>query len=128
MIYPVYSIGGELFHGERANHKYVDKVRTRSGKWRYVYQKANNKVGATNKKSGLSKLNTMKKASLTILDDIELRKRSDDELDDAEYVYRDNINNPDRHEHGIPKEYAELHMKNVQREKERRKGNTKNGR
>lgn len=40
MIYDTYLIGGELYHAQRANHKYLDKVRTKSGKWRYIYTKA----------------------------------------------------------------------------------------
>lgn len=40
MIYDTYLIGGELYHAQRANHKYLDKIRTKSGKWRYIYTKA----------------------------------------------------------------------------------------
>lgn len=37
MIYSTYVINGELYHADRANHKYVRKVKTKNGKWRYIY-------------------------------------------------------------------------------------------
>lgn len=41
MVYNTYTIGGELYHyakgSEKAGAKYLEKVRTKSGKWRYVY-------------------------------------------------------------------------------------------
>ena len=36
MIYETYSIGGELYHAR--SHKYLSKVKTKSGKWRYIYK------------------------------------------------------------------------------------------
>ena len=38
MIYSTYVIGGELYHASTF-HKYIDKVKTKSGKWRYIYKK-----------------------------------------------------------------------------------------
>ena len=46
MYYPEYTIGGELFHSNTATgkaFKYIDKVRTKTGKWRYIYQAKKNK-------------------------------------------------------------------------------------
>ena len=43
MIYTNYVIGGELYHAQRANHKYIDRVMTKSGKWRYIYSKTADK-------------------------------------------------------------------------------------
>ena len=41
MIYKQYTIGGELMHSAKGvewkNKKYIDKVKTKSGKWRYIY-------------------------------------------------------------------------------------------
>ena len=37
MIYSTYVINGELYHADRANHKYIKKVKTKNGKWRYIY-------------------------------------------------------------------------------------------
>lgn len=44
MIYGNYIIGGELYHAEKGTsgikakvHKYIDKIRTKTGKWRYIY-------------------------------------------------------------------------------------------
>ena len=39
MLYDTYSIGGVLYHADRANHKYIKKVKTKNGKWRYYYNK-----------------------------------------------------------------------------------------
>lgn len=38
MFYAEYTVGGELYHA--GNHKYLDKVKTKSGKWRYIYTRA----------------------------------------------------------------------------------------
>lgn len=47
MLYEQYTIGGELMHSAKGvewkNKKYIDKVRTKTGKWRYIYK--NSKVG-----------------------------------------------------------------------------------
>lgn len=37
-------INGELYHADRKDHKYIDKVKTKTGKWRYIYKNATNKV------------------------------------------------------------------------------------
>ena len=37
MIYKNLFIGGELYHA--GSHKYLDKIKTKSGKWRYIYTK-----------------------------------------------------------------------------------------
>ena len=37
MIYSTYVINGELYHADRVNHKYIRKVKTKNGKWRYIY-------------------------------------------------------------------------------------------
>lgn len=37
MIYDEIYMGGVLVHGERS-HKYIDKIRTKAGKWRYIYR------------------------------------------------------------------------------------------
>lgn len=49
MIYKTYTIGGELYHADKGLsgvknkvHKYIDKVRTKSGKWRYIYENTKN--------------------------------------------------------------------------------------
>ena len=39
MFYKEYIIGGELYHA--GNHKYLEKVKTKSGKWRYIYTRSN---------------------------------------------------------------------------------------
>ena len=39
MFYSEYTIGGELYHA--GNHKYLEKVKTKSGKWRYIYTRSN---------------------------------------------------------------------------------------
>lgn len=43
MIYKEYTVGGELMHSAKgttwAGAKYIDKVRTKTGKWRYIYDK-----------------------------------------------------------------------------------------
>lgn len=36
MIYETYSVGGELYHAR--SHKYIDKIKTKAGKWRYIYK------------------------------------------------------------------------------------------
>ena len=36
MIYETYSVGGELYHSRF--HKYIDKIKTKAGKWRYIYK------------------------------------------------------------------------------------------
>ena len=37
MIYNTMYMGGVLVHGERA-HKYLQKIKTKTGKWRYIYE------------------------------------------------------------------------------------------
>ena len=37
MYYDRMYIGGVLVHGERKKHKYIDKIKTKTGKWRYIY-------------------------------------------------------------------------------------------
>ncbi len=37
MLYNEMYMGGVLVHGERS-HKYIDKIRTKTGKWRYIYK------------------------------------------------------------------------------------------
>lgn len=56
---PNYTIGGVLMHSakgtEWGNHKYVDKVKTKSGKWRYIYGNTVSKA----KRSGSKVLNKL---------------------------------------------------------------------
>lgn len=48
MIYQEYTIGGELMHSAKGvewkNKKYIDKVRTKTGKWRYIYKNTKSKA------------------------------------------------------------------------------------
>ena len=44
MLYNNLVIGGVLVHADRKNHKYIDKVKTKSGKWRYIYTQPLNKM------------------------------------------------------------------------------------
>lgn len=46
MIYKNYTVGGILMHADRSNHKYIQKVRTKSGKWRYIYKDVSNRLAA----------------------------------------------------------------------------------
>ena len=41
MIYNTMYMGGVLVHGERA-HKYLQKIKTKAGKWRYIYENTRN--------------------------------------------------------------------------------------
>lgn len=56
----MYTIGGVLYHSAKGtewkNKKYVDKVRTKSGKWRYIYSSAGSSIrsGARNLKKKAS--------------------------------------------------------------------------
>lgn len=47
MLYEQYTIGGELMHSAKGvewkNKKYIDKVKTKNGKWRYIYKNQNTK-------------------------------------------------------------------------------------
>ena len=42
MLYSTYTIGGELMHSSKGNdwkkHKYMDKIKTATGKIRYIYK------------------------------------------------------------------------------------------
>jgi len=46
MLYEQYTIGGELMHSAKGvewkNKKYIDKIKTKTGKWRYIYQNTKN--------------------------------------------------------------------------------------
>ena len=81
MMYEDYTIGGELYHafngraalerGKRAVHKYIDKIMTKSGKWRYIYEDAkrqgnNARAAAYNKlkRAGITVRNKAKAASM----------------------------------------------------------------
>lgn len=71
MVYQNFTVGGVLYHAR--NHKYIDKVRTKSGKWRYIYYKsresdarvrefgakANEKLNRFGRQSYTSYLNTL---------------------------------------------------------------------
>ena len=41
MLYEQYTIGGEFMHSAKGvewkNKKYIDKIKTKTGKWRYIY-------------------------------------------------------------------------------------------
>lgn len=43
MLYSTYTIGGELMHSSKGaewgKHKYIDKVKTKNGRVRYIYNK-----------------------------------------------------------------------------------------
>lgn len=47
MLYEQYTIGGELMHSAKGvewkNKKYIDKIKTKTGKWRYIYKNKNTK-------------------------------------------------------------------------------------
>ena len=43
MLYNNLVIGGVLIHADRPNHKYIQKVKTKSGKWRYIYKDVKNR-------------------------------------------------------------------------------------
>ncbi len=61
MLYDTYSIGGVLYHADRANHKYIKKVKTKNGKWRYIYKNALNKLMANSREyDNISLLNSGK--------------------------------------------------------------------
>lgn len=47
MLYEQYTIGGELMHSSKGaewkSHRYIDKVKTKNGKWRYIYKNPSSK-------------------------------------------------------------------------------------
>ena len=55
MLYDNMYMGGVLVHGERS-HKYIDKIRTKAGKWRYIYK---NTLNYKRNKSILDRLNSL---------------------------------------------------------------------
>lgn len=64
MLYEDYTIGGELMHSAKGvewkNKKYINKVKTKTGKWRYIYKKTAGKVA--NKFTGKDSKNKLIKA------------------------------------------------------------------
>lgn len=44
MLYNTMYMGGVLVHADRANHKYIKKVKTKTGKWRYIYTQPLNQM------------------------------------------------------------------------------------
>lgn len=53
MLYNNIVIGGVLVHADRKNHKYIDKIKTKAGKWRYIYK---NTLNYKKNKANLDKL------------------------------------------------------------------------
>ena len=67
MLYESYTIGGELIHSAKGNewskHRYIDKVKTKSGKWRYIYKDTSSNKYSRKQSKGFD--NTANKTTIT---------------------------------------------------------------
>ena len=74
MIYREYTIGGELMHSAKGvewkNKKYIDKVKTKTGKWRYIYSDTYKNEGKKYYKKATTNRNYKKGKELGLISDM----------------------------------------------------------
>ena len=74
MIYGTYTIGGELMHAHTREWskptKYIEKKKTKSGKWRYIYPDTYKNEGNRYYKKATTKRNYKKGKELGLISDI----------------------------------------------------------
>lgn len=105
MLYSTYTIGGELMHSSKGaewgKHKYIDKVKTKNGKWRYIYKDfihAKNKVNYTlNYNTNKKRAKNLEKSSNIKRDNANAYRQRVKELEEAQkYLGVKDNNEPNR--------------------------------
>ena len=94
MIYGAYTIGGELMHSAKGvewkNKKYIDKVKTKNGKWRYIY----NSPIYKNYRWVKRKVKYVKDYNKNSKESRELQQRADENKKEASF-YREHVKDLD---------------------------------